>query len=110
MYYDRNGNRIEMMKYCKLFSDKSYQILKQEILPNGDKVSTVWLGIDHSFALDEFHKPIIFETMIFSDNQEYDTYCERYSTEEEAMEGHKRFVEKYSKGVICATEKEGNTV
>jgi len=98
------------MEYYTLFADKSYQILKQQILPNGDIVSTVWLGIDHSFEPEEFHKPIIFETMIFSNNSEYDNDCERYSTEEEAMEGHKRFVEKYSKGVICATEEEGNTV
>ncbi len=110
MYYDKQGNRIDAMEYCKLFADKSYQILKHEQLPNGDIVSTVWLGIDHSFDYDEFHKPIIFETMIFSDNPEYDNDCERYSTEEEAMEGHKRFVEKYSKGVICAAEEEGNTI
>jgi len=110
MYYDKQGNEISTMEFCKLFENAEYKILKKDKLSNGDVVSTVWLGIDHSFVMNEPHTPLIFETMIFSDNEEYDNDYEKYSTEEEAIKGHKRFVEKYSKGVICATEEERNTL
>jgi hypothetical protein len=48
------------------------------------KVSTVFLGIDHSITGDE---PILFETMVFGLPDEV---CERYHTFKEAIEGHKR--------------------
>lgn len=46
-------------------------------------VSTVFLGIDHGFGRTK--EPILFETMIFGIQQEYQT---RYYTYEEAEEGH----------------------
>lgn len=52
-------------------------------------ISTVDLGIDHSFGDG---KPLYYETMIFKKDSYLDLYCERYSTEEEAREGHKRIV------------------
>jgi hypothetical protein len=65
-------------------------------------VSTVWLGIDHSFGqfrrlMGESHVPIIFETMIFAPGDvtiggedDLDEYQERYATEEAAQAGHDR--------------------
>lgn len=53
-------------------------------------ISTVCLGLDHRFV--GTGPPIIFETMIF-DSEELEDYQERYSTEEEALEGHNRAVE-----------------
>jgi hypothetical protein len=50
------------------------------------RVSTVFLGLDHKFGSDG--PPLIFETMIFGG--EHDGYQERYSTWEQAEEGHKR--------------------
>jgi len=50
-------------------------------------VSTVFLGIDHSYG-DE--PPLLFETMIFGGVP--DQYQERYSTWDEAEEGHKRAI------------------
>ena len=46
-------------------------------------VSTVFLGIDHSFG---FGQPVLFETMIFGGK--HDQYQERYCTLEEAKIGH----------------------
>lgn len=59
-------------------------------LPTGSEVevSTVFLGLDHSFG---GKTPILFETMIFGGK--HNEYCDRYSTWEEAEEGHKRAVE-----------------
>ncbi len=49
------------------------------------KVSTVFLGLDHSF---DRGAPILFETMIFGGKQ--DQYQERYHTWEEAEVGHRQ--------------------
>jgi hypothetical protein len=60
----------------------------------GIEVSTVFLGLDHGWGDGP---PLLFETMIFSSNNEdLDGYCERYATWDEAEEGHRiaeRFVQ-----------------
>lgn len=65
-------------------------------------VSTVFLGIDHSFGGGP---PLLFETMIFpnhgnkpsknliGDKRFMESYMERYSTWDQAEAGHKRAVE-----------------
>jgi hypothetical protein len=75
----------------------------QTFLPNGICVSTVWLGLDHSFGDDG--PPLIFESMafaasvnvhkaregsIFTADFEYheELDCERYETEAQAAVGH----------------------
>ena len=55
------------------------------------RVSTIFLGLDHSFIYGKKHKPILFETMIFGGK--HDGYQERYAIWEEAEEGHKKAVE-----------------
>ena len=52
---------------------------------NGDdvRVSTVFLGLDHSYFLKI---PTLWETMIFGG--EHDEYQARYTTYEHALEGH----------------------
>lgn len=54
----------------------------------GGRVSTVFLGLDHSFGVGE--GPILFETMIFGGP--HSDYQERYETWDEAVAGHKRAV------------------
>lgn len=93
-YYDKKGEVIDLNTFAELCEDFNYKVVKQDEI--GDfLVSTIWLGIDHNFY-NIFHghgKPLIFETMIFSDNEKYDDiYQERYSTEEEALEGHKKAI------------------
>lgn len=53
----------------------------------GIKVSTVFLGINHSF---DDSQPLWFETMIFGGH--HDQYQERYETWDEAEIGHKKAV------------------
>ena len=48
-------------------------------------VSTVFLGIDHSFGMNE-EAPILFETMILGGN--YDGYQIRYSDWDTAIKHH----------------------
>jgi hypothetical protein len=54
------------------------------------RVSTVFLGIDHSFDTTEESTPILFETMIFGGA--YDQFQWRYTTAEEALEDHAKIV------------------
>ncbi len=58
---------------------------------NGKWVSTVWLGIDH----DHFHQePLLFETMVFPSRASgRDLYCERYSSWQDAVDGHQRAIQ-----------------
>ena len=51
-------------------------------------ISTVWLGLDHSF--DSNGSPLIFETMIFCADDHHPLYDfqERYTTEAAARAGH----------------------
>jgi len=106
MYYNKKGEKIELMEWAKLLEDNNYKVIKQETLPDGTGVSTVWLGLDHQFGKG---KPLIFETMVFSKyykkysfrGKEYKSRdsldMERYSTLKEAREGHKKMVEKWLK-------------
>lgn len=63
------------------------RVLKKTDLFNDITVSTVFLGIDYDFFGGI---PILFETMIFGG--EYDGYCERYATWEEAEQGHEEAI------------------
>lgn len=67
-------------------------------------VSTVDLGIDHSFGIG---KPLYYETMIFK-NIDGDVhsldYQVRYSTEEEARIGHQKAIEYIKSGVVIDEE------
>ncbi len=53
------------------------------------KVSTVFLGLNHSYREDE--EPLLFETMVFGG--EHDQYMVRCSTWEGAVNWHKDTVE-----------------
>jgi hypothetical protein len=84
-----------------------YKVVKQEFLWWGAWLSTVWLGLDHRWGKGP---PLIFETMLFTPFQ-YPSFiygekvhifrgeldCERYSTEEEAIEGHAQMKKNWSR-------------
>lgn len=89
--FDRMGNAIDYVTYTVLFQYHDYQFIKKDTV-EGYEVSTVWLGINSLFR----KPPKIFETMIFredSDNNKFEDYQERYSTEEEALIGHQRAID-----------------
>ena len=73
------------------------RIVKQETLPKGKWVSTVFLGIDYNFSGG---KPLLFETMVFPNKKDLEELdMDRYSTWEEAQKGHKRMVKKWLKPI-----------
>lgn len=59
--------------------------LKRETVVEGVEVSTVFLGLDHSFGQGP---PLLWETMIFGGP--HNQYQDRYSTYDEAMAGHEK--------------------
>lgn len=85
--YDRDGKRISLVEFGRLFADDSYKRVAVTKLSNGVRVSTVWLGLNHSYRSSD--PPLIFETMVIDDQDEEaagDLW--RYSTEQEAFDGH----------------------
>lgn len=92
MYYDKDGKEMELLDWARKFEDRAYKIVKQENV--GDIwISTVWLGMDHSFGEG---KPLIYETMAFPKKGDWNELgCERYSTLEEAQKGHEVIANKY---------------
>lgn len=76
-------------RWAKDFSSKI--VAKTEL--DDCQISTVFLGIDHSFGDGP---PILFETMIFGG--EHDQWCERYETWDQAAEHHRRIVEALKAG------------
>lgn len=51
-------------------------------------VSTVFLGLDHALPPNKA-RPLLFETMIFTNGEALPEYQPRYETFEEALHGHK---------------------
>lgn len=71
----------DLMTWAKWFESADRHVAQDQI---GDvRISTVFLGIDHSFGGDT---PLLFETMIFGG--EHDQYQNRSSTWDEAEQQH----------------------
>lgn len=95
LYYDREGKPIDdLVEWGRLLGDLKYRVV-EAVESDGVRVSTVWLGIDHSHGEGP---PLIFETMIFGGP--HDGYQERYSTEAEARAGHAEALKLPTKAVV----------
>ncbi len=53
-------------------------------------ISTVFLYFDHSFGNTD--EPILWETMVFSEDPEWEHFQERYSSYDEALKRHKEIL------------------
>jgi hypothetical protein len=112
-YYDRQGRPISLRRWAEFRDQDSYVRVAEDHLDDDHIwVSTVWLGINHSFGDGP---PLIFETMVFvhlteeqleerrwrwtvalrrpmTDFPWEDLECWRYHTEAEARRGHRSAV------------------
>lgn len=87
-YYDRHGQPLrDSEAWSRLFSDPSYKRVAEDHVTDEVWVSTVWLGLNHNWGDGP---PMIFETMVFGGPWDEDQW--RYSTEEEALAGHRLIV------------------
>jgi len=103
--YDESGNPISISNDPNIRKDfidawKDRRVAQTEVGPM--HISTVFLVLDHSWSSDPDALPILFETMIFGDNE--DEYQEQYSTWDEAEKGHARAVE-YARELLAKAER-----
>jgi len=78
----------DLTEWGTWFENADRHVAKDEI---GDvKISTIFLGLDHSFGQGP---PLLFETMVFGGDADGD--MDRYSTWEEAEQGHAAFVTRF---------------
>lgn len=87
--YDMDGNPISAEGWRYYIENPERKRVAWTEL-EGVRVSTVLLVLDHNYGLPG--PPLIFETMIFG-LEELEGEQWRYSTKEEALEGHERAVE-----------------
>jgi hypothetical protein len=80
----REAVPVGLLRWARWF-ETAYRHIGQTESCNGF-VSTVFLGLDHNFLGNG--PPILFETLVFGG--EWDGEMFRYSTFEEAVEGHYR--------------------
>ena len=79
----------DLLAWAQWFETGDRHVRQNQI--RGARVSTVFLGIDHNWSQAPGSLPILFETMIF-DLPKFEGYQERYSTWEQALEGHREAV------------------
>lgn len=98
-FYDRQGLRFDdVQTWGRLHADIGYRRVGEATIGNL-WVSTVWLGMDHSFGSGP---PLIFESMVFVAGEGgTDLDCRRYSTEAEAVAGHAALLEEIRSGTFC---------
>lgn len=88
--YDKNGRPITLLQLFELSGDLDYRTIGHWESDDGHwRISTVWLGTDHSYG--RHGPPLIFETMSFYEGtgeSRYNCACVRYQTLAEAERGH----------------------
>lgn len=89
-YIEKEGKPVlepDLMTWARNFERADRHVAQDKI---GDvRISTVFLGIDHSFGHGH---PLLYETMVFGGP--LDQEQERYSTREDALAGHAATVER----------------
>jgi hypothetical protein len=75
----------DLLKWHKCFKDTEGRRVALTVVGKVT-VSTMFLGVDYGWG----DKRLLFETMVFGGD---DDHCERYSTWDEALEGHNKTVE-----------------
>jgi hypothetical protein len=95
-FYILKGKEVvpveDVLEWGRFFGDGDKRRVAWTDFGENNYVSTVFLGLDHSFGEGP---PLIFETMVFGG--ELDQEQDRYSTWDEAVEGHNRMVERVKK-------------
>ena len=91
-YFDRQGEPLSEKRWLELYRVAEYRRVRRTKLPGDIDVLTTWLGMD--FGPPGFHREI-FGTMVFGADEETENgEQERYSTEDQAVAGHERWVAK----------------
>lgn len=92
-WYDIDGNPITLHQAEALLGDYDKRKIGDDYIETRDgtfRVSTVHLVLDHSHGGPV---PLIFETMVFPHAESSDALCLRWSTREQAADGHAKLVQ-----------------
>jgi hypothetical protein len=95
IWFGRDGQPLDTETANRLLGDMDYKrVGLTRVTSSSDPdaeftVSTVWLGIDHSFGDGP---PLLFETMVFGGGESQDQTQWRWGTEAEARAGHAEIV------------------
>lgn len=84
---DADGNpqlEPDLMKWAVWFENADNRRVALDALPNGVQVSTMFLGLDHSFTMQG--PPVLWETMVH-DGKNW-TEQHRYTSLQQAKDGH----------------------
>lgn len=83
---------VDLMTWARAFENNDKGRVDHTELPDGTYVSTVFLGLDHSYArfTGAPHAPVLWETMIFGGP--HDQYQDRYTSHAAAVAGHAKAV------------------
>lgn len=76
-------------KYGQWMQARENRRLGIHRMPDGTKVSTVFLGLDHGW---NGGPPVLWETMVFGGK--YDQEQDRYISYDEAVQGHRQWVKR----------------
>ncbi len=89
---DHSATQCDFMVWAKQFEEMSKADTRHvaEDMINGYHISTVWLGLDHNYYGGP---PLIFETMVFHGDSSGDIYMDRYTTWDQAVDGHKKAIQ-----------------
>lgn len=90
-FYSPDGLPIDLFEFERLYADPAvWRVARSKVTDAADPtksfdVSTVWLGLDYSFGNGP---PVIFETMVFAEGESGERDSMRYSTRQQAKDGH----------------------
>jgi hypothetical protein len=83
-----------VLKWAHWMERFSHRKVALTLLPDGTRISTVFLGIDHNYRATG--APVLWETMVFPPAGEgdaaYDTMMDRYTSYDDAWLGHWHYV------------------
>jgi len=96
-YYILDGHTpvpVDVITWGQWFAVTERHVADDADEGTGVRVSTVFLGLDHSFRdTGGGGPPVLFETLVFADSHpEWDGRTERYATWNEALAGHRAVV------------------
>lgn len=95
-YYRRDGTPCKDVKEWRKEFDAVDRTVANDVI-SGSRIFTFYTGIAPYYSEGD---PLIFDTVVFSDDKTIDAYEEQYSTEKQALEGHARIVKAVKSGTL----------
>lgn len=87
----REHEEVDLITWAKWFDVRENRKIAYSSSSEGWAVSTVFLGIDHSFGEGP---ELLYETMVFDSGTELDEDPIRYSTYDAAEKGHEEVLKR----------------